>query len=322
MPNSKIRATNDPVLDRIVRGYSMPAGSLIHDDVLPTINVTADKGDILSTGNTHFSLHNNVRGGHTTTPELEFSLSVQDGWSIKKRGLKALVTEEDANGYNPMNPRAGFQTAKNRFGMMLRQAQMLATENALAGAVQNAASYAASNKKTLSGTDQYSDLVNSDPIVDALEACDAIYDATGLPANLAIIPWKVFKYLQYNEKLIAKLSNDSNRTMGLTAEQMAVALGVDRVLVPFAMKNTAEKGKTTVKSPIWTDSVSYLYVNPNPTPMEFEESFGYSYRKTEVTADTYKVDDPKNAEYVRVVEDYDDVILNFGAGYLISDAIA
>jgi len=151
MPSNSIKRSNDPVLDRIVTGYK-PVG-MIRDQFLPKIPVTALKGDILAQGTNHTRIHNNVKLRRSQTPEMTFDITTATGWSIDSYGLKVLVTEEDGEEWNPANPQAGFSAAKAQMGEIVRDAQMLAAENALASVVTTAASYSSGNKVTLSGTD-------------------------------------------------------------------------------------------------------------------------------------------------------------------------
>ena len=314
-----INIANNPVLNQVVTGYSVRG--MIRDMVLPKIRVRALTGDIPTKNGDHLRIVNNLAGEKSTTPEIDFTISKATGWSIDSYGLKLCVTKEDGERWDPTNPQRGMLEAKRRMAKLIRDQQLLQSENALAGTIFDDSNYDASNTVTLAGADQYNG-ATSTPIDDFQAARVEIFDDTGLVPNVAVMPWEVFQVIKYHTDLISLISNDANKLMGLTPDQLAVAMNVDKVIVASVKKNSAAKGATQVLSSVWAKNIMFAYVNPNPTPDVIEDSFGYTFEKEAVTADSYKVADPKDAEFVRVTERHDDLILNFDAAYLIKDAVA
>ena len=204
---NKITKSNNPVLDEIVRGYSIPG--FIRQDVLPSIRVPALKGDIPTKNGDHLRIVNNLFGGKAGTPEVDYQISKADGWSIQTYGLKNCVTKEDAQNWNPANPSLGMQQMKQQITTQIRNMQLLQSEFALAGTVFDDTNYDASNTKTLSGTAQYNGST-SNPYGDFQDAAQAVWDDTGLLVNTAIMGWEVFNVLRNNSDIIARVSNDSN----------------------------------------------------------------------------------------------------------------
>ena len=318
--SSSISRQNNPVLQKIVKGYT-PVG-FIREEILPKIIVKARKGDILSADSKFLRIHNNVTVKRSTTPEITFSTSIVNGWNVEDKGLKMIVTAEDGANWDPTNASAGMLSAKATMSKLVRQSEMLGNEFSLATVIQDAANYAAGNKVTLSGTDQYNDYANSDPIGDFQIANRAIRAATGLLPNKAVMSWEVWDVLRFHPSILALVGTNKDKLTGVSVDQLAMVMGVDSISIGKVFYNSAKGGQTKIMTPIWGKKIMFMYVNPNPSPEVFEDSFGNTFTFDNLSVDSWKVDDPKDAEFVRVTESYDDVIRDFNAGYLITDAIA
>lgn len=316
---NKITKSNNPVLENVVRGYS--AKGFIRSEVLPKIKVPSLTGDIPTKNGDHLRIVNNLAGEKAGTPEIDFQISKADGWNIQTYGLKNCITKEDGQRWNPSNPELGMRQVKRDIAAQIRKQQLIQSEYALAQTIFDDANYDVTNKTTLSGTAQYNGST-SKPVDDFIAARAAIYDDTGLVPNVAIMSWEVANVVKYHPDLIALISNDVNKLQGLSEGQLALAMGVDKVLIGSAKYNSAAKGQTQSLSSIWSKNILFTYVNPNPDPTVYEDSFGYTFENEGIVVDEYKVADPKDAMFVRVTEKFDDLILNFDAGYLIKDAVA
>lgn len=322
MSSHSINRKNEPVLSRIVRGYMPQEMGFVHRDLLPTLPVKALKGDINVGGDEHLKIHNRTMVGRSGTPEIVFSISKEDGWSIEEFGMKSLITKEDGSKWDPENRELGKRSCKEAKAKLLRKAMMIGDEVALSTALRDSANYDASNVITLSGTSQLSDYTNSDPVGVFSDAILEVYEDTGFEPNVAVMDFVTFHKIKYHPNLISFLSDDSERTMGLSKESLARALGVDKLLVAKVQYDTAALGQPRSMSSAWGKDIVFAYVNPNPKPTQYEESLGYRFQYEDIITDSYDVVDPKDSEYVRITEWYDNKILNFDSAYLVKDAIA
>jgi len=134
--------------------------------------------------------------------------------------------------------------------------------------------------------------------------------------------WDVFNKLRMHPQILGLIGVNKDKLTGVSESQIATVLGVDEILIGKVKKNTAAEGQTASFSSVWGKHILFAYRNPNPSPSRAQNSFGYTFQRQAVIGDTIKVSDPKNAEFVRVTERYDDVILDFDAGYLVTDAVA
>lgn len=76
-------------------------------------------------------------------------------------------------------------------------------------------------KKSLSGTNAWSDLANSNPIEDLIEWAQEAEDRTGVKPTRAIMTRKTFNYIAKNEKL-AKSIYITNNGIGIVTDPMVV----------------------------------------------------------------------------------------------------
>lgn len=320
--SNKIRISNDPVLDKIVRGYMPMDEQYIAGKLFPKIKVGSRKGDIKSAGTEFLRVNSVTKVGRTGTPEITVSMSKSSGWSCENEGLKILTLKEDGESYNQADWRAGMTAAKLSFAKMIKTAKMLAKEKEAADVLTSTSII--TNNVTLSGSDQWSDYAGSNPLTQFSAAADSIYAATGREANTAYMGRNVFKKLRFHPVLFDKLgtTSSSERSKGLTKEQLALILEVDQILIGTVRYESAKEGQTSSMSSVWGNDFGMLFVNPNPTPELFEKSFGYEFVLDELVTDTFAVKDPMFAEYVRLNEDRDQLVLDATAAYLVKAAVA
>lgn len=320
MSVNSINVANNPVLTNVVRGYT--PGGFVLERILPVIPVSAYIGEIEVDGAEHFRVHDTNVTYDAQTPLLKFSMSKTNTWSIEEHAVKALITESDCAKANPMNPALGRTRLQNQFAIKVTNALKVSRENAVLTAITTTGNYTLSNTVTLSGTSQFNDYTNSDPLSRFQTAIQSVYDNSLMEANVAVMQWKTFNTLRFHPQLISRIATNVDRFGGLSVEQLAQALNVEEVVISTAKKNTAAEGQTAVMAPIMDKSIVFLAVDKQPVADMPSLSFGYSFRYQDLIADSWQTKEPKDGEFVRVTEKRDDVILGYQAAYLIKNAIA
>lgn len=325
MPSNNISINNSPILTKIYRGYS-PDGRFIHDMILPSVKVaskTAQARQWASTALDPLRIHNNVIVGKSKTPEITVEMTKASLYTTERHGLKIGVTKEDGQEYNPTDYQAGMAEAKIDFAEMLKWAQMLGKEYALSQALFNTSNF--TYNSTLAGSDQWSNYSTSSPITDVRAARTSVYTYSGEAANVGITSQEVMFILQNHPELKRTNGVAPDGTVPvreLTELEVAKALGLDRILVGKVKYETANIGQTSSLTNVWGKYFLVAYINPNPQPKKWQRSLGYSFVLDQPVIDTYVENDPKYTEFVRVEEEYDDVILDETAGYLLAAVIA
>ena len=126
-----------------------------------------------------------------------------------------------------------------------------------AGLVFNAASYAAANKATLSGTTQWSDYANSDTVAAILDARDLLLMA----GNTLVLGQLVWTKLKQHPKVISKVLGSAN-SQGLVSKQAFMdALEIPRLLIGASFVNTARKGQTASMARTWGKHAPILFID-------------------------------------------------------------
>ena len=108
----------------------------------------------------------------------------------------------------------------------------------------------------------WDDFSNGDPASDILIAKRTVQEAIGRPANTLVCGQIVLDALLIHPDGLDRFKHTQTGIMSL--EQVAQWLGVERVLVGTATRNTADEGATASMSPVFDDDALVCYVPPTP----------------------------------------------------------
>lgn len=309
--------TPSPQYTAIALAYMNRA--FIADQVLPRMPVTARtfKWD-LRTKEDLFQLANTRVGRKGTPNEVEFTATEQSA-SVSDYGLDDVVPQEDiesANGKPGLDP-------LGRAVEGVAELIALDREKRVSDLVFAAATYPAANKTTLSGTTQWSDFVNSDPIAAILAAKEA-----GLvDYNVLVISSQVALKLRQHPKVVAALlpAGGNAATGGIVGLQaMADLFEVNQVLVGRAWYNTAKSGQTASMGRIWGKHAALLRIVPAAGVRGNDITFGGTAAFGTRIAGT--IPEPKvglrGGQRVRVGESLKELVMASDAGYFFENAVA
>jgi hypothetical protein len=124
---------------------------------------------------------------------------------------------------------------------------------------------------TLSGTGQWSDYTNSDPI----NAIAVQADALPKRPNTFIAGRDVITKLRMHPKVLSAIQYTQTGGMA-PLSALAALFEVDRILVGDAFKDTAADNLTAVKSRIWGKDAILAYIDPSPpSPLMDSPTLGY-----------------------------------------------
>lgn len=231
-------------------------GRLIADEVLPRV-IVPDRS---------FKYLVYPKGVFLTVPDTKVGRKSQPG----RVELSATETTDSVDDFGlddavPNDDIAAAQTQPNLPDPLLKSAEyvtdlvLLAREKRVADLVFNAANYAAGNKVTLSGTGQWSDFVNSDPVSAILAALDSCI----MRPNVLAIGRAAWTKLSTHPK-ICKAVFGQNTDAGVASRQQVAALfELDDVLVGESWINTAKKGQTATPVRVWGKHAVFAYRNKN-----------------------------------------------------------
>lgn len=310
---SQLKAVQDKLLTN-VSNKLVPEG-YVSEMILPRLSVKNSTGKLADYGNGHLQIVSTIMGGKGMAPRVDVVTRSSNSYAIDRHGLEGMVTPDDfANADQPFDARRDETDA-------LTTMLWLAREKGLADALTNTSTI--TQNETLSGTSQFSDFANSDPLGKFLTARKTIRDATGLPPNGVVMDWEVAEQLRYHPGILEALGFKDNRAGQLSDQELASALKVDKLLIAKAFYNTANIGQTESLGAVWGKHI--VFFRAPSTAGKMQVSLGYNVEYSgrgprKVFRST--VDNPPESEKIVVVDDYQQLLTNTGAAYLFKDAIA
>lgn len=268
---------------------------------------------LLHTKADRFTVPDTNMGRKSRANEVEFSATEVDS-STRDRGLSAVVPQADID-----NDSEGRSNPLGSHAEGLTDLILLDREIRVANMVLDAANYAAANKTTLVGNDQWSDFTNSDPIDDIMTALDACF----MRPNYAVLGADVWTKLRQHPKVI-KATNKNSGDEGIAARQaVAELLELKGIHVGMSRYNSAKPGQTATYGRAWGKSALFYYQNPTATP-KMGLTFGLTAEWGGRVAKS-KFDDEvglRGAHRLLVGESVKELITAADCAYLISAAVA
>lgn len=126
---------------------------------------------------------------------------------------------------------------------------------------------------TLSGTSQWSDNTNSDPILAVETQKETVQQATGLLPNTFQISRPVFRALRNHPKIIDRIKYTQKPP--LKVEQLAEAFEVDKIVLSESLYKTSNRGQTDALGYVWGKNALLAYVPDRPGKRE--AALGYTF---------------------------------------------
>lgn len=305
------------IVDKLLTNESnmlVPEG-YISELILPVVKAKQKSGKFGKYGTSHLRIEHSFVAGRSEYRRVEPIVRSSDSYAIESHGLESIVTEDDYD--NVELP----YDAENDEVMGLTQMIWLTKEQALADTLTSTSVLA--QNVTLTGTDQYNDYNNSDPLGDFKTARLAVKEGCGFAPNVAWMSWEVANTLAFSPQMLEALGFTQNRAGQLSDAELAKAMGVQRLYIGGAVKESAKEGQTSDLAPVWGKHVGFGYIPAKAG--KYQTSLGYRVvlsSRPQRRVFKYKVNNPPNATGILVDDSYDFLITNANAGYLIKDAIA
>lgn len=295
---------------------------MIADLVCPRVPVEGEKFIYTKMSTDEAFTIPDTRIGRTSAPnEVEFGgTDVTD--STEDWGLADFVPIKDqknaeGTNYDPM------ATATEKTSLLVQ----LAREQRVANLYTTLGTYSAALRSTLSGTSQWSDYSNSDPVTAILVQFDSML----IRPNIGVVGQAVWTKLRMHPKVVAAVLNSGNGQGGQAATgvvaRRAVAdlLELDDIYVGSAFYNTAKKGLTSSFSRLWGKHAAFLRIERSVRdPRGAMPSFAFTAEwdggmKTKTRESNRGVD---GSTEVRVSEKIKELVAFQDAGCFFQNAVA
>lgn len=304
----------DPVLTNVAQGFKQ--SNLVGSLLFPQVPVMTRAGKIISFGREDFMLYASARAPGENTRRIQVGYA-SGNFALVDYSLEASLPIEllqeagsTANGFSIDMASTSIKKVDAIMALRLEKAQ--------ADLARNAATYAAANKVTLSGTSQWSDGSNSDPIGNVETAKEAIRQATGKRPNVMIMGPQTLAKLRVHTKIVDRMKYTGRDVA--TTEILAALFGVDRVVSGEAIYSN-DAG--TAFTDVWGKDVVLAYAENSGIVDMGSPSYGYTYNLGGYPI----VEEPyfdRNAKswFFPVTRAEAPVIAAASAGYLITNAVA
>ena len=253
-------------------------------------------------------------------PGLNVSL---DTYFCDEHALQIPVTDEEReNADTPLRPdQDGTELVTSKV--------MLQRELNIYNLVSNTAIYASGNVVTNSGTSQWNDYVNSNPISDMRTALRQVNSLLFMDPNVGIIPYYVMSILEDHPDFIERIKYSERGIV--TPEIVAAVIGIPQIVVPGVGYNaTANPGQAASLQYLWGKNVFFAYVPPRPglkiPAFGYEFTWGYGGAMSQVV-ERWR-ENQRKSDIIRVSRRYDLKIVAQNssglsiAGYMIQSATA
>lgn len=312
----------DVVLTNISVGW--PNNGLVGDKLFPSVPVAKQSNKYYIYGREAWGLEpgGDYRAPGSVAREIPGLLMSVDTYFAQEHSLQIPVTDEEReNADSPLSPdRDGTELVTSKI--------LLQREVQIKNKVLTAANYPGAHTTTLSGTAQWNDYVNSDPIGNIKTGKRQINSVLFLDPNVIEIPYQVMSQLEDHPDFIERIKYSERGV--LTSEIISAIIGIPNVIVPGAGYNSANPGQTVSLGYLWGKDVLMAYVPDRPgqkvPAFGYEFTWGYGGGRPMVV-DRWR-EEPRKSDIVRVSRRYDTKFVALDsngksiAGYLIKAAVA
>lgn len=297
----------DPALSEVSVKYTND--SFIADQIFPIVRVGKQTGKYYIYDKANLRIDKTARAAGSGANEVGFGLSTAS-FSCDDHALKSFVADEIQDqaeaALNPLVDETESITEK----MLLDRELTLATMMADTAQV--------TSNTTLSGTTQWSDYSNSDPIGDVRTARTSVHQNTFKKPNTMVMGKQVFDMLCEHPAIVERVKYSALGV--ITPELMARVFQVEKIVVGEAGYNSAVEGQTDSMSYVWGKHAWLVYVSPKISLKSL--TFGLTFTYLTRTVKRWR-DEDREGTYVRIGSDnYVQKIVAIAACYLIKNAVA
>lgn len=286
---------------------------MIADNVMPRVPVAKQDFKYLKhTLADGFTIPDTKVGRRAQPNQVEFSATEASASTLDYALDDSVPNEDIANAppnYDPLGKATEYITNL----LALDREQRVATATFTAG------NYGSSNKVTLSGTSQWSDFTNSNPVDAILAALDVMV----MRANIMVIGQAVWTKLRQHPKILNAIFGPGGQAGIATREQVASVLELEALYVGRAFVNSAKKGQTASLARAWGKHAALIYRDSlasasRGTTFAFTGQFGSRIAGSFEDKDIGM----RGGQRVRVGESVVEVLTANDLGYLFTNAVA
>lgn len=304
-----------PELQAIALAYKN--NTLIADAVLPRVPVGLQAFKYMSYPKGQFMTLVETRVSRKGTPnQVEFT-GKEETDSTNDEALDDQVPINDIE----LAAKQGLPDPLGQATEGLTDLLLLKREVRAATLVFGVGNYAAANKTTKTGNEQWSDFTagHSDPIDDIMTGLDSCI----MRPNVMVMGNAVSSKLRRHPNIVKSYNGTAGDAGIVPLQFLADLFELEEILVGQGWVNTAKKGQSANLSRVWGNSCALIYRNKLATN-NHGTTFGFTAQSGKRIAGSQYDGNigMRGGQKVRVGESVKELIMANDLGYLIADAIA
>ena len=285
----------------------------IADDVLPRVPVSKEEFKYRKYALVDGFTIPDTKVGRTSRPnELEF------GFTEATESTVDYALEDPIPMADVMNAPVGFNPQGHATEMLTNLIQ-LDREKRAGDLVFASGTYASANKTTLSGTSQWSDFTNSNPITAIMNA----FDSMVMRPNIGVIGRPVYTKLATHPAIVKAVHGNSGDSGVATAQQIASLLELDALYVGESWYNSAKPGQSASLARLWGKHAAFIY-RDSLANTRSGTTFGFTAQFGDRIASQWEDRNigARGGMRVRTGESVKELVTANDLGYLFIDAVA
>lgn len=291
----------------------------ISESILPVQYVEQKTGKLGKFGTDHLRIEAALAGGRGKARRVDSVVRSTSTYTIQTYMLEDIITPDDiANVSQPFD-------AELDVSMALTSLLWLVKEQSLANTLTSTSTI--TQNTTLSGTSQFSDYNNSDPISIINTANATVRNACGFAPNKVAMDWQVYNQIATHPQCLDFLGFKYNRPGGLSIGEVAKLFKVpeEGVLIGQAVYESAAEGQASSIAPVWGKSIVMMYAPSDA--MRYQQSLGYrlqlnSQRGGPRSIFKYPIFNPPNSTGIICQDAFSQFLSNVNCAYLIKNSVA
>lgn len=301
----------DPMLTNTAIAFENDA--YIADLVFPSFEVKKQSGKHFVYNQGRFRANDSQRAAGSPSNEVTLSLTTGTAYFADDHALKQFVTDEDVdNAITPTDPFVDATENLMDMHMVIKEVELAAMLADTAQLTQNT---------TLSGTSQWSDYNNSDPIGVLQTGMTTVHASIHKNPNTLILGKQVWDKIKNHPAFLERVKYSQKGV--ISTDLLASLIGVERVLIGGAGKTTSVEGQTETTDYIWGKHAILAYIAPAVRPKIMTLGLTYTWKTLIVERLRGTTEEDRKGAYVRVGDSYYDLkLVSALAGYLIKNAVA
>lgn len=298
----------DPIrLTKISRSYKN--STFIGTELFPLVTVEAETGWIPQFNKAEFKEYDSARALRASIPTIPHEGITRITYNLTEHSLAIGLDIREIKA-----SKTGKIDLVARTLNVITENIGLSMERKIAIQAQDENNYPAGNKETLSGTDQWDDHTNSDPIGNVEDAKYSIRTKIGQEPNIMVIGPKTYKALKNHPHFLERIKYVQKGVVN--SQDIATILDIPRVVVGKAIYSSDD----SVFYDIWEDNAILAYVPQSKTV--FEPSFAFTLRKEgEPSSKSYPSNDGK-VLYYSSTDIFQALMVGSESGFLIKDTVS